>query len=84
MYWNFQRHNHRFAIPTRQSPKLLERTGLRYVVFQIVKQRIYECHIGMAGEEPGVSTYSYFEYSVLPRVIKDGYNCVYAESRNHY
>ncbi|KAK8794149.1 hypothetical protein WA171_003274 [Blastocystis sp. BT1] len=30
----------------------------------------------MAGEEPSVSSYSYFEYSVLPRIIADGYNCV--------
>ena len=37
---------------------------------------IYECHIGMSGEDPGISSYCSFEYSVLPRVIADGYNCV--------
>ena len=30
LYWNFERHNHRFKFPTRQSPALLEHTGLRY------------------------------------------------------
>lgn len=59
-------HDHHFQIATRQAPSILDRTGLR----------IYECHVGMAGEEPSVSSYSYFEYSVLPRIIADGYNCV--------
>ena len=30
----------------------------------------------MAGEEPSVSSYSYFQYSVLPRIVNDGYNCI--------
>ena len=30
----------------------------------------------MAGEEPSVSSYSYFQHSVLPRIVSDGYNCV--------
>lgn len=66
MYWDYTLHDHTFQITTRQSPRILDRTGLR----------IYECHVGMAGEEPSVSSYSYFEYSVLPRIIADGYNCV--------
>ncbi len=66
MYWDYAIHDHHFQIATRQAPSILDRTGLR----------IYECHVGMAGEEPSVSSYSYFEYSVLPRIIADGYNCV--------
>ena len=37
---------------------------------------IYECHIGMSGEEPTVSTYTSFLLSVLPRIVAGGYNCV--------
>ena len=37
---------------------------------------IYECHIGMAGEKEGVSTYNEFRENVLPRVKKAGYNCL--------
>ena len=37
---------------------------------------IYECHIGMAQEEEKVGTYNEFRENVLPRIIKDGYNCI--------
>eukprot|EP01091_Cochliopodium_minus_P010012 TRINITY_DN2597_c0_g1_i1.p1 TRINITY_DN2597_c0_g1~~TRINITY_DN2597_c0_g1_i1.p1 ORF type:complete len:683 (+),score=176.67 TRINITY_DN2597_c0_g1_i1:1-2049(+) len=38
--------------------------------------KIYECHIGMAGEEQKVSSYNYFREKVLP-IVKDlGYNCI--------
>ncbi len=37
---------------------------------------IYECHIGMAGEEEKVSTYNEFRVNVLPRVAALGYNCI--------
>ena len=37
---------------------------------------IYECHIGMAQDEEKVGTYDEFRENVLPRVIKDGYNCI--------
>ncbi len=37
---------------------------------------IYECHIGMAGEEEKVSTYNEFRQNVLPRVDSLGYNCL--------
>lgn len=37
---------------------------------------IYECHIGMSSNEEKVSTYEEFRVNVLPRIIKDGYNCV--------
>lgn len=37
---------------------------------------IYECHIGMAGDAEKVSTYDEFRKNVLPRVKRDGYNCI--------
>ncbi len=37
---------------------------------------IYECHIGMSGEEGRVSTYREFTERVLPRVKAAGYNTV--------
>lgn len=38
--------------------------------------KIYETHIGMAGEEPRVHTYKEFMDEVLPRIHKKGYNCI--------
>ncbi|MCH5312643.1 MAG: 1,4-alpha-glucan-branching enzyme, partial [Prevotella sp.] len=37
---------------------------------------IYECHVGMAQDAEKVGTYKEFKDNVLPRVIKDGYNCI--------
>lgn len=37
---------------------------------------IYECHIGMSSNEEKVSTYDEFRRTVLPRIAKDGYNCI--------
>lgn len=37
---------------------------------------IYECHIGMAGEEERVSSYEEFRLNVLPRIADLGYNCL--------
>jgi hypothetical protein len=37
--------------------------------------RIYESHVGMAGEEGKVSSYREFATNVLPRIKKLGYNC---------
>ena len=37
---------------------------------------IYECHIGMAQDAEKVGTYNEFREKVLPRVIKEGYNCL--------
>jgi 1,4-alpha-glucan branching enzyme len=36
--------------------------------------RIYEAHVGMAQEEPGIGTYVEFREKVLPRVADAGYN----------
>ena len=37
---------------------------------------IYECHVGMSQKEEKVGTYREFKDNVLPRVAKDGYNCI--------
>ncbi len=37
---------------------------------------IYECHIGMSGEEEKVASYEEFRVHVLPRIAELGYNCV--------
>lgn len=40
------------------------------------KLLIYECHIGIASEEEKIETYRGFKENVLPRIKKDGYNCI--------
>ncbi len=37
---------------------------------------IYECHIGMAQNAEKVGTYNEFRENILPRIAKDGYNCI--------
>lgn len=37
---------------------------------------IYECHVGMSGQEEKVSTYEEFRVNILPRIAKAGYNCI--------
>src|SRR5690606_9107360 len=37
---------------------------------------IYECHVGMAQEKPGVGTYREFEENTLHRIKKAGYNTI--------
>ncbi|MBR4366849.1 MAG: alpha amylase C-terminal domain-containing protein [Bacteroidaceae bacterium] len=37
---------------------------------------IYECHIGMAQDAEKVGTYNEFRENILPRVKKEGYNCI--------
>ena len=37
---------------------------------------IYECHIGMGQDAEKVGSYTEFKENVLPRIIKDGYNCI--------
>ncbi len=37
---------------------------------------IYECHIGMSQDAEKVGTYAEFTQNVLPRIVKDGYNCI--------
>ena len=40
------------------------------------KLYIYECHIGMAQEEPRVGTYTEFREKILPRIKAQGYNTI--------
>ena len=37
---------------------------------------IYECHIGMAQDAEKVGSYNEFRENILPRIAKDGYNCI--------
>lgn len=37
---------------------------------------IYECHIGMSQDAEKVGTYTEFKENILPRIVKDGYNCI--------
>ena len=37
---------------------------------------IYEAHVGMSSERPGIASYDEFADQVLPRIQKDGYNAV--------
>ncbi len=37
---------------------------------------IYECHIGMSQDGEVVGSYNEFRENILPRVIKEGYNCL--------
>ncbi|MBP7097244.1 MAG: alpha amylase C-terminal domain-containing protein [Prevotella sp.] len=37
---------------------------------------IYECHIGMGQDAEKVGTYTEFKDNILPRIVKDGYNCI--------
>ncbi len=40
------------------------------------KLYIYECHIGMSGEEGSINTYQNFTQTVLPRIKQLGYNTI--------
>ena len=55
-------------------------TGAKHKAFKGLKKGsplfIYECHIGMGGEQEKVSTYEEFRLNVLPRVADLGYNCI--------
>lgn len=42
----------------------------------ITSPRIYEAHVGIAGEEPRVHTYQEFTKDVLPRIAAAGYNVI--------
>jgi 1,4-alpha-glucan branching enzyme len=37
---------------------------------------IYECHIGMAQDEEKVGSFVEFREKVLPRIAREGYNCI--------
>jgi 1,4-alpha-glucan branching enzyme len=39
--------------------------------------RIYECHVGIATEEPKVGTYKEFGTKIIPRIVKQGKTSVF-------
>jgi 1,4-alpha-glucan branching enzyme len=51
-------------------------TDGKFQLSKISNPIIYECHIGMANEKEGVGTFAEFEKEVLPRIAKQGYNCI--------
>lgn len=38
--------------------------------------RIYECHVGIASQEPCVGTYKNFADNIIPRIKRQGYNSI--------
>ncbi|KAJ8912435.1 hypothetical protein NQ315_006102 [Exocentrus adspersus] len=38
--------------------------------------RIYECHVGIATSDLKVGSYEEFTDNILPRIVKQGYNCI--------
>ncbi|XP_055916729.1 1,4-alpha-glucan-branching enzyme [Eupeodes corollae] len=52
---------HKFVHPRPQRPKSL---------------RIYECHVGIASQEPKVGTYKNFAENIIPRIKNQGYNAI--------
>lgn len=51
-------------------------TDNKFDLDQIGSPIIYECHVGMAGEKEGVTTFNEFTELILPRIAKQGYNCI--------
>lgn len=62
--------------PVVAPPEPFDWQGDRFDIAQIGPLFIYECHVGMAQEEPKIGTYAEFTERVLPRIKKDGYNTV--------
>ncbi|XP_037888240.1 1,4-alpha-glucan-branching enzyme [Glossina fuscipes] len=38
--------------------------------------RIYECHVGIASQEPCIASYDHFTTEVIPRIKRQGYNAI--------
>ncbi|XP_055372487.1 1,4-alpha-glucan-branching enzyme [Condylostylus longicornis] len=38
--------------------------------------KIYECHVGIASQEPAVGSYKNFADNIIPRIVKQGYNAI--------
>lgn len=51
-------------------------TDQNFDLTQIGAPIIYECHVGMALEKEGVGTFREFADEVLPRIARQGYNCI--------
>ncbi len=48
----------------------------RFDLSSITQPVIYECHVGMAQEKEDIGTYREFADSILPRIKRQGYNCL--------
>lgn len=57
-------------------PKKFNWQGDRFQIKNDTAPLIYECHVGMAQEEPRTGTYREFADLILPRVKEAGYNLV--------
>jgi 1,4-alpha-glucan branching enzyme len=51
-------------------------SGDDFNVNSVKNPLIYECHVGMANEEPRLGTYREFADEILPRVHKNGYTAI--------
>lgn len=58
------------------SPSAFSWTDQQFDLSQIGAPIIYECHVGMALEKEGVGTFKEFANEVLPRIARQGYNCI--------
>lgn len=56
--------------------KSFDWTDEKFSAKKAIPPIIYECHIGMSGENPGLSTFNEFTDHILPRVKKLGYNTI--------
>ncbi|MFY0627861.1 MAG: alpha amylase C-terminal domain-containing protein [Reichenbachiella sp.] len=68
--------SHDFSGQVWRESKNFKWTDKKFELSNIGAPIIYECHIGMAQEKEGVGTYREFADNVLPRIVKNGYNCV--------
>lgn len=56
-----------------ENPYRIEHTGFKPDTSPLL---IYECHIGMGTNEEKVGSYNEFRENVLPRIAREGYNCI--------
>lgn len=60
--WNPpENERYRFKYPSAKKPKSL---------------RIYECHVGIASQDPCIGSYDNFADNVIPRIKRQGYNAI--------
>lgn len=68
--------SHDFSGQVWKEPKPFKWTDKKFNLAKIKAPVIYECHVGMAQEKEGVGTFREFADNVLPRIVKNGYNCI--------
>lgn len=65
-----------FAAVIWKPEKKFRWTDKSFTAKEIVQPFIYESHTGMSSEREGVTTFKQFADEILPRIIKQGYNCI--------